>query len=187
MKINKLVLAIIIFIIILILVFLFVMPKYKKLSELQDTLAKKQLEYDNKSIYYAKIAEIIKSIETKKDALGKIDSALPSDFYLSSLIYFFQRKGAESGLAIKSVTLSKVSAPVAAAAADTDIQDITFNIRLSGTYEGFKNFIAALDKSARLFEVNSITFSNSGAGKDPKLSALGQTYEFNMEVLTHIY
>ena len=36
----------------------------------------------------------VKSIENKKSAAEKIDSALPNDFYLSSLIYFIQKNPA---------------------------------------------------------------------------------------------
>lgn len=178
MKINKPISTIIIFVIILLIIFLFVLPKYRQVDALQNDLAKKQAEYDNKSAYYAKIRDIIKNIENKKEALSKINSALPTDSYLSSLVYFFQRKGAEAGLAITSMALSQVSKPDL----KKDIKDITFNLRLSGTYESFKNFLSSLDKSARLFEVNSISFSGLQVRR-----AGPQIYEFNMEVKTHAY
>lgn len=176
MKINKPISAIIILLVILILYFLFIMPEYRKISDLQNNLAQKQIEYDGKSVYYSKIAELIKNIESKPDSLEKINSALSSDYYLSSLVYFFQKKGAENGLKVNSIALSQISAP----ATDNNIKDITFSIRLSGTYESLKKFLSSLDKSARLFEVNSISFS--GTGNSPQ-----QIYDFNMEVQTHAY
>ena len=179
MKLNKPILIIIIFIITLLVIFLFVVPKYKEVAGLQNSLAEKQAEYDSKSAYYAKIQEIIENIKSKKEGLSKIDSALPSDSYLSSLVYFFQKKGTEAGLTISTMVLSQASASVQ----NKNIKDIAFNIRASGTYAGFKDFLSSLDKSARLFEVSSVSFSGFGAAK-PEIQ---QTYEFNMEVHTHAY
>ncbi len=184
MEINKPVSTIIIFITTLILFFLFVAPEYQKSSDLQNNLAQKQEEYDVKSVYYAKISETIKSIDSRKDVLKKINSALPSDFFLAPLVYFFQKKGAEAGLIVKSITLSQISP----ATLKKEVRNITFKINLSGNYQNLKNFLSSLDESERLFEVNSISFKSPVISQDLKQPKnQQQTYNFELEVKTHTY
>lgn len=167
----------------MILVFLFVVPKYKKSNELQNTLAKKQAEYDGKSVYYAKISELIKNIESKNDALEKINSALPSNFSLSSLVYFLQKKAAEAGLVTKLIVFSKIPAK----ASDKKIGTINFTVNLFGNYQNLKDFIGALDKSSRLFNVNSINFTSANAQNLNQPTNKLQTYNFNLEIETYNY
>jgi len=184
MKINKPISSIIIFIIILMLVFLFLIPTYKKMNDFQNTLIQKQVEYDGKFIYYTKIAEIIKNIDDRKDALEKIESALPSDSYFSSLIYFFQKEATVAGLQITSATLSQISPPDK----KTNIRDIVFNLNISGTYGNFKNFLATLDQSARLFEVNSVSFNTPAILQTGRqVNPQSKTYNFDIEIQTHAY
>lgn len=160
------------------------LPKYQKSNDLQNNLAQKQAEYNGKSIYYAKIAEIIEIIEGKKDTLEKINSALPSNFSIASLVYFFQKKGSEVGLVVKSITLSQISIPTS----EERFKNIIFKVNLSGNYQGLKNFLSSLDKSARLFEVNYISFISSEISQSLKQSKnQQQTYDFQLEVQTHAY
>ena len=154
MEVNKLVSAIVIFVIALVVVFLFVMPKYQKFNDLQIILAQKQAEYNGESAYYAKLSELIKNIDERKDISEKIDSALPSHFSMAPLIYFFQKKATATGLVVKSLVFSPGSGVVPG----QKMRSIAFTVDMSGSYEGLRDFLAVLDKSARIFEVNSISF-----------------------------
>ncbi|MSU54425.1 MAG: hypothetical protein EXS48_01105 [Candidatus Staskawiczbacteria bacterium] len=184
MKVNKLTATIIIFIIILMVVFLFFIPTYKKMNNLQNNLNQKQAEYDGKFIYYTKIVDIIKNIDSRKDVLEKIKSALPSDFYFSSLVYFFQKEATNAKLSTTSITLVQISPPNK----KTKIRDIIFNLHVTGTYESFKIFLSTLDTSARLFEVNSVSFSTPATFQNARSSNTKlQTYDFNIEIQTHVY
>ena len=184
MEINKPISAIIILIIALIIFFLFALPEYQKSNDLQYSLAQKQAEYNSKSVYYSKISELIGTIEDKKDALGKINSALPPDFSFAPLVFFFQKKGVENGLTIKSIIFSQISPETA----EKKIRNITFTVNILGNYQGLKNFLSSLDKSARLFEGNSISFSPSVTSSDSKQSKIQQqAYDLKLELQTHTY
>lgn len=195
MEVNKPISVIILLVITLVLVFLFVVPKYNESKHLQQKLAQSQAEYDGASAYYAKISALLSDISTRKEALGKISSALPSEVSLGSLVYFFQKKAAETGLTPKTITLSQALAASPAAKEGQSskgqtlgaVRNVVFSLELLGNYQGLKNFIAALEKSARLFEVNTISFSSlrppgSVIEKNPL-----QTYSFRLQVQTHTY
>lgn len=195
MAINKSVATIIILIINLILIFLFVIPKYQESNDLQISLIKKQAEYDSQSEYYIKLLNTIKTVEDRQDILEKINSGLPSDIALAPVVYFLQKKSAESQLIIKSLTFSgsdaqipKLSGSKAQTTSQT-IKNIIFTADISGSYQGLKSFIYSLEKSARLFQVNNISFTPSESLFDQNYSALDQikSYDFKLEIKTYTY
>mgnify|MGYP001616675721 CR=1 FL=1 len=199
MEINKPISSLIIFIIILLLAFLFVLPKYRELSQLSDTLTKKQAEYNGKSLFYKSISNAIESLENKKESILKINSALPADASIASLVNFVDKKSFENGLILKAVSTSQVLGVQAAKqgsspsnqpqSKEQTIKDINLTLDLSETYQGLKNFLYSLEKSARLFEVNNISFASvgpSGAAQNKSKDYLG-IYNFKIEMKTHTY
>jgi Tfp pilus assembly protein PilO len=106
MEINKTVSILLILLIAVTAFFVFVVPEYQRSKELELNLETRQAQYANQSSYYAKTSETLSKIENNQDALAKINSALPSELSLSSIVYFLQKKGAEAGMSVKSVTFS---------------------------------------------------------------------------------
>ena len=192
MEVNKPVSTIIVIIISLLLVLLFVLPKYQEANDLQVSLKQKQAEYNGKAVYYAKISELLADIQTRKDVLEKVGSSLPSDFSLADLTYFFQKSAADNGLNIKSLEFSQAS-PVAYRKTSVDgatkeLNNILFTINFLGNYQGFKNFLATLDTSSRLFETNTISFARVEASQArTQLRPPSPIYDFKLEVITHAY
>ena len=194
MEINKPVTAIIILIVDLILIFLFVIPKYQETREMQINFEKKQIDYNNQSKYHAELLDILKNIEERKEVIEKIDIALPSNFSISSIVNFLQEKAKENQLSIKSMVFSKISSQTDEQLLKENslkkVKSVNITINLSGSYQGLKNLLASLDKSARLFEVDSISFSSpeifvnsNGSTSSNQL----RTYDFRLEVKTNTY
>ena len=184
MEINKLTSTVIIIFITSILVFLFVIPKYQEVGDVQNSLYEKEAEYNSKALYFSNIANLVAIIESKQDSLANIDAALPTDFSLAPLVFFFQKKGKENGLIVRSVTFSKISPPTA----EHKIRNVTFRINIMGNYASLKNFLSSLDKSVRLFELSSISFRSPSASQDvATLENQQKIYDFVLELQTHTY
>lgn len=188
MEVNKVFSAIFIFVVTLILTFVFVVPKYQQSSDSQKALAQKQAEYEGKLMYYSKIADLIKNIESKQDALAKVNNALPQDFSYAQVVYFLQQKGTEAGLIVKSLTFSPSSG---ASAGQQNVKDVVVTANVSGNYQGLKNFISSLETSSRLFGVTSISFtapagsaSSANAGQAPNQENI---YDFAVVIKTNTY
>ena len=186
MQINKPVSIIIIFIITLLVAFLFAAPKYQESVDAQNNLGAKQAELSGKADYYAKISALVQDVQSRSDALEKMNNALPNTFSFSPLQYFFQTSAKQHDLAIKSVVFSQVSG----AQPGGSIKEVGFMIVISGTYENFKKLLALLDSSARLFEINSISFNSPQATGLPVIKSATKTapiYDFTMQMVTHTY
>jgi len=173
--------------IILLLIFFLVSPEYQKFKELQTDLGIKKAEYNAQKDYYAEIARSYYELKNREDDLKKIDNALPSDPNLGRLSYFIQEESAKSGLILKSLFLTKASTSASNSAGENTIKGVSLSLSLVGNYSSLGNFISALENSARLFEIASISF---GAGDTANLETQFQTqsiYTFSMQVNTNTY
>ncbi len=194
MEINKPIASVIILIINLVLIFLFIVPKYQESNELQISSARKQIEYNGQFDYYTKLLGVLKNIQEKKDLLEKVDSALPSNFSFGTIVYFLQKKADKDGLTIKSMTFLQpqpvTSQQVLTEVSDKELKSVNFTVNLSGTYQSLKDFLASLERSARLFEVNTIFFARGegeSLSEEPQLLGQSQTYNFKLEIETYTY
>jgi len=197
MKIDRpIAIAIIIFIIVLLMYF-FVVPKYYEFRDLQGKLGEAEAEYNSKFAYYSEVTKIFRELEDRKDILDKIDNAIPSKPQLADLIYFFQQKGAESGLIVKNIVLTKIS-PVNS---ESNIKEIVFSLNVLGNYQSFKNFLSLMENSSRLLEISNVSFGSQPVSQSSSLqiqnpilnpqsqsqSQIEEIYSFRFEIKTHSY
>ena len=184
--------AIIIFIIIL-LIFFLVMPEYNQFKILQQQLGEKIAERNVKFDYYNAIAAAYDAIQNRSEVIKKIDDALPTESNIGKLIYFFHKKAGEDGIVIKSLSLRGGDIPVPG----QNFKELGFSLSVLGSYASLNDFIKSLEKSSRIFEVTSISFSSGNSGapiSQPIGSAVNKTqfqiediYSFNIEVKTYSY
>ena len=162
--------------IVLLLIFFLVMPEYNTFKDLRFELGKKRAEYNAEYEYFSAIANIYNEIRGRKESLEKIDDALPGGSNFGNLVYYFQNQASADGLIIKSLSLSKSSSPNTSksspsSGSDSDkayqqqinMSDIAFSLNLMGSYSALENFMVSLEKSARLFEIKTISFGSQSA------------------------
>jgi Tfp pilus assembly protein PilO len=115
--------------------------------------------------------------------VAKVDSALPSDPELGSLVYYMQDQASKSGLVLRSLFLSKVSG----SAAKNTVKDLTFSLNLTGNYASLSQLISYLENSARIFEIENINFGSGDTTRDTSQFAQDKIFNFTIQVKTHTY
>jgi len=175
MKIDRPIAIAVILFIILVLGFYFVFPKYQEFKEIQLEVSEKEAEFKGRAEYFAEVGSTFKRLKDYEESLGKIEDALPPTPSLAPLIYFLQTKSSENGLIFRRANLLSVSL----VSEKSDIKEITFSLEFFGSYPAFKNFLSSLEKSARLIEVESISFVSQQESD--------QTYPFNLTIKIHSY
>lgn len=189
MEINKPITIITFLIIIVIVTFLFVVPKYQEYHDGQTKILEAEAQYSGQSIYYARISEVLAGLEGRKDVLNTIQSALPVGFSLGPVVSFLQKKSSENGVRITSIVFSQASPLLLTETSGANdagqIKDVAFTLTLAGNYQGLKNFLLAMDNSARLFEMDTVSFSAVDSTALAKNKA--QEYVLKLEVKTHSY
>ena len=172
---NKPLLIIIIFFLIIPLWLLLFLPKYQNFKSSQTAIKETTQEIKQYQDYFSKIEQTLEELKKYNDALSQIDSALPPEPALIHVYYFLQKNSSQSGLIFKDIGILKTAALEEKPA----IRKHTFPVSFSGSYFSFKNFLSVLEKSARLFGVESISFSS------PKEKE--EAFIFNLTISLHSY
>lgn len=166
---TRLIILIVMLVAVLTAGFTLVWPKYHDFQLAILTLKQKEAELNSKTAYYSKIKEIWGELEKYEDVLVKIDSAIPSSSSIPVLFNYLQKTSGETGLILENLTFGEI--------AGDKVKEISIHLQIVGDYSSFKNFLSAIENSARFFEVKSISLSSSGKGK----------FSFNLEITTYSY
>jgi len=151
-----------------------ILPKYQELKNIQTTIAEKEAELQYKQQYFSDLSDIKTELDEYEEELSKIDSALPSGPSLPSLFNFLQKTGSQSGVVLKGISpFTTISRE------ESKTKKTEFSLEISGDYASFKSFISSLEKSARLMEIENISFSL------PKES--GSLFTFNIKIAVSSY
>jgi Tfp pilus assembly protein PilO len=155
-----------------------VWPKYQAFSNLQAEIEARNKELESKRDYFSQVEKISQDLKIYEAQLAKISSALPPDPSLPALFNFLQKSASQSGLILEKISLGGIVAQKKDEKPGV-IKEIMVNMELSGSYESFKNFLSAMEKSARLIEVESISFSSPEEPGDP--------FSFELSIKTQSY
>lgn len=153
-------------------------PKYQFLQSLQAQIKEEEEELQTKTEYFSQIKKILEELKKYEEELSKISNALPTDPSLPSLFNFLQKAASQTGLVLESIALKSISAPEAQKE-PTKIKEIDVDLSLAGPYPALKDFLSAIEKSARIIEVRKISFSSP---EDPS-----KPFSFEILIKTHSY
>ncbi|PIR71770.1 MAG: hypothetical protein COX89_01390 [Candidatus Nealsonbacteria bacterium CG_4_10_14_0_2_um_filter_37_10] len=132
-------------------------PKYQELKFSEQRNEEKRAEIAGKEEYFQDLKKAAEALKNYQNQLSKIDSALPPDPGLEVLFNFLQKASSQSGL-----VLTDIKSSVTSKIADLEgLKETELSLVVSGAYTSFKNFLSVLEMTARLIEVESISFSSS--------------------------
>ena len=153
-----------------------VFPKNKELTILKASIENKQKMLQQEKEYFLGISQAKVELENYSEVLSKIDSALPDNPSMPSLLNFLQKASSQSGLVLKSISPFTISS--SKESTSVNIKQVQISLTVVGSYSSFKNFISILEKSARLIEIENVSFTSSKEG---------DLFNFNLRVKTHSY
>lgn len=154
--------------------FFLVAPKSQDLRELNFNVQEKKVELQYKEAYFSNIKKLSNELTNYEGELSKIDSAFPVDSSLPSLFNFLDKTSAQNGLILKYIGTFSVTSSEEKPA----IKDISINVTVAGPYPAFKNFLSALEKTARFIEVENVLFSTP---------AKDEPFSFALKIKAHSY
>ena len=162
-RINYLSLATILFFLSVFLISLFLVPKYQAVSKLRNSLSDYEKALAEQRDYFKNLDEDLEKIDEYKDLMEKISLAIPKE---SSIVDFFNlidNLASANGLSLEQVGSFRISESKEI----SNLKEMETSFTVSGPYASFKEFISAIQNSARLIEVEEISFkSEAGPGKE---------------------
>lgn len=156
----------------------FLLPKYTDFKDLKKEVEKKELDLQAAEQYYLNLQKISTKLEDYEESLAKINSAIPEEFSLASLLNFFQKKASESGLVMKSLSKeSSLGQKKEEGKVRIEIKENYLTLGLTGTLSSFKNFLQNIEKSSRLIEVENILLKET-AKELPEFTIVIKVYSY---------
>ena len=148
-------------------------PKYQEGLKTQLEIGQVIARVQDQKSFFSDLRDLSEKLNQYSDQFKLIKSAIPEEANLPILYDFFQKFCSQKGL-----ILTSISSNIGSISKETGIQEIDINLGVLGSYSSFKNFLSSLEKSARLFEVKSISFSSPGKEADTPFS-------FSLSIKTH--
>lgn len=140
----------------IVLIFTLVLPKYQDLAVLKEEILLKKSEFQSQEKYFQDLKKIAESLMEYATSISKIDYALPPEPYPAELLNFIQKVSSQSGLSLKAIDLVSTT-PIE----NEKIKESRVKLGLIGDYPQLKNFLSILENSARVIEVENISFVSS--------------------------
>lgn len=163
---------------ILIAVFL-LLPIYKEIKSHQFEIEQKESEIQYQEEKITHLNNLLQKLSEFQPELQKINLALPQDPSLPSLFNFLQEKASGKGLILQDISPFLITPFKGEETTLSGINQIFFEFKVSGSYQAFKDFLSALEKSARIIEIEKISFSI--------LTEKETTPSYELTIKTHSY
>jgi len=139
----------------------FLFPKYSDFKSLKGKVFEKESLLQEREAYFLYLEETVKTLEKYKEALKKINSALPDTPLPASLLSYLQKKSSENGLILKALGQVKTSG---AEAVESKIKESHLSLALAGSLPSLESFLKTLEKSSRMIEVEDISLGQFQEG-----------------------
>ena len=136
----------------MLLLLFFINPQFANWKIASAELRERRTELNLKKVYFANLAKIAQELNQYPEEIAKIDSAIPNRPFLPSVFNFLEVSATENGLILEQIGKFSVLSNKERSNIKESFIDITFN----GLYPDFKNFISAVEKSARIVNADNV-------------------------------
>lgn len=178
-RINYLSLSIFLIFASLFLITLFLIPKYQAVSKLKLSLSDYENALTDQREYFTKVNQDLEKLKDYEDLMGKISLAIPKESSMANFFNLIENLASANGLYLKDVG----SFTISQSKEIPEIKETKTSFSVSGSFNAFKNFIFALERSARMVKVEKISFkSEIKAEKTPT-----ESFDFSFDVIIYSF
>ncbi len=124
------------------------------------------------------LGRLINQYNERNSDIASLNKAIPSGQNVPDLLVNLEAIASENGLIFKSVNFKPKDFKA------QGIKTLITEIKVEGSYTAFLNYLKALEKSLRIFDVTSVSFSGVSPGQ---IGAKIDNLEFNLTVNTYFY
>ena len=143
----------------ILLLFTLILPAFDKTRALFRTIEERKSILTEQENLLDQIQSLNKSIDNRIDEIGKLDTLLPKNKELPELIITLETTSSSSGLILSEIKFSELTV-------QGDIKKISGDIRLSGSFSSFLNFLKNIEDNIRIIDVMNINIAlETGAGE----------------------
>jgi len=124
----------------------------------------------------ASLEKLISQYSERAADFSYFSKAVPTDQDIPGLLVNLESLASENGIIFSGVNFKPKDLKA------SGIKTLTMEIKIKGSYPAFQNYLGAMEKSLRLFDVTSVSFSGIAPGQT---GVSASNVEFNLSVNTY--
>lgn len=168
---------------------LVVLPKYREWAQRKGENDKFNNFLQNYHNYLLEVEKTIGEIEAKGEDLEKIKTILPPDPFIAEYFFLLNQLSQNHGLVLFSFNYSLERSYFSPSGESTSLNAVpsTIEFLVRGNYSSIKDFLSALEKSARLSEVKEVEIKSELPPSPKEEKATTSLQINNAKVKVEIY
>ena len=175
---KYLILPIILFFAALVIGFWILWPLYGDVTSALDLKKQNQDNLTEREKLTANLERLISQYNERSTDVASLNKAIPSDQNIPELLVNLEAIASENNLIFGGVNFKSKDLKA------KGVKTLVMEIKVKGSYPAFKNYLKSMEKSLRIFDVISVSFSGVGPGQ---IGAKIDNLEFNLIVNTYFY
>ena len=161
-------------------------PEYADVKNLRGELSSKSNLLNNQKISIDQVTKLFAQYQSAAKLGESLSLALPEDESISSIMAQINAISQASGLAVQSVGLNYLPAKPAAITLTSakGIGSLKLDLKLSGPYSGFKNFLQSLETNIRIMDMQSLKIDPAQSSAQSRAGSQDY-FNFTLSVITY--
>lgn len=173
---KYLILPIVLFFSALALVLWVLLPMYNDIGAATEVKKQNEDNLKDRIELSANLERLVNQYNERLTGIESFSKVIPEGQNIPELLVGLEDMASGSGLAFASVNFKTKDLKV------PGFKTLVMEIKVKGSYPNFKNYLQNLEKSLRIFDVMSVSFSGIGPGQ---IGANLNNLEFNLLVNTY--
>jgi len=134
------------------------LPQYNDLTVLKSQVLGKQEELYNREEYISQLRNFSNKLKNHQQVVDKINYAFPEKADVPEVLVFLEQTASTNGLVIEEINVSAKPKTASASLISGKIKEKKLSISFLGNIESLTSFLAEVEQSARLLEIDSLSF-----------------------------
>lgn len=172
------IIPVILFIAALAIVFWVLLPLFNNFQAALELKKQNENNLNDRIKLTANIERLIGQYNGQTDNLASFDKTITESQKIPELLVNLEALASENGLIFSSVDFKPKDLKA------VGVKTLIMEIKVKGSYPAFKNYLEAIEKSLRIFDVASVSFSGVAPGQT---SARTDNLDFNLVVNAYYY
>jgi len=173
-------------------------PRYQELNDQNLKVAQKKIDLETRQEYFRNLEEVAAEFKNYGPSIIKIESALPDSPNVAALANYLEASAIKEGLILKKLEYAagdQVNPTKAFTPAQenqnqgqTEANQFSIDLILSGSYPAWKNFITDIEKTSRLVEIETAEIAKDNSQASPNLpNDTNKALNFTVKLIAYFY
>jgi len=164
---KKIIISLISLVLSIVLIFVFGLSQWSSIKVFRTELTQKKQVQTELNELLNKMNQIEEKYQEVTDEAQKMFLSLPREKDISYLLVHFETLASQNGLLLESINFGQIDKEKKQTIQQesdqspkvlSNLPNFSVDLSMTGSYDAFKNYLTALEKSVRLMDVNSINF-----------------------------